>query len=175
MLLYGCTLITTIKSNLSGMVAVLKDISAYPKWIYATEKAYLIKKIDETVYYYYLKTKSPWPAKDRDIVIKSTIKQMPSGMIIVNSTNVSGYVSKKEGVIRISYYRVSWKFIPQAKGMVKIIYQLTADPGGIVPDWLMESTISIGPFNSIKKFIKLVKEKKYQSAKFDFIKEKNNE
>ena len=104
-------LITTVKSTLAGLVAVLRDISSYPEWIYATEKAYVIKKPSESECYYYLQTDSPWPAKDRDIVIKSTIKQLsPAGIIVAKSVCVSGYVAKKENIIRITHYNVLWTF-----------------------------------------------------------------
>lgn len=160
---------TVVSQNLSTIVRTLADVKAYTEWIYNCKKSYLVKRISNKEFFYYIETYVPWPLDNRDMVMHSVLSQDPETKIInvkINAENV--FIAKKEDIVRIKHAHIHWKLIPKNNGDVQIIYYLRSNPGGDTPAWLINKTVDIGPFYSIEKLCHRLKLKKYH-RKLDYI------
>ena len=162
--------ITYAETNVSALVALLIDVENYPDWIYASKKAYLIKFYEDNEFSYYHHSEAPWPASDRDYVARTRISQSTyTKTVYTKSRSVSGLVSEKKDIIRVTDFEASWEFKPVDNGRVKITYKIQIDTGGNVPAWLINHAAEIAPINSLSNMREAVKKSKYKNAKFDFI------
>lgn len=161
-----------IKTSLSAFTALLKDVPGYKEWAYNCVESELVKVICDTVQCYYTHSDLPWPVSDRDLVFRSSLKQDPLTCVIkTNSYSVHDMMEEKDKIVRIKEGRTSWMATPQKGGVVDVEYFATIDPGGSIPAWLVNSTITYGPIYTLQRVRKLLEEGKYKDAEFSFIKE----
>lgn len=166
---YVIKVITETRTKLSALVALLKDADNYTEWMHAAEESRLLKRYNKYEFSYYLHSDVPWPAQDRDVVIKTHIKQRDDKVIVTHSHNIKGEVAPKEDITRMKYLNASWKFTPIAGGKVKIIYQGKFRTHDYLPDWLQEEVYHIAPYNTIKNMCEVVSRPKYKHAIVEYI------
>ena len=162
----------TFETTMSAIIALFKDIPNYTSWVYACTVAKSVEKSTDGDDYYYSITAAPWPVSDRDVVVHSTVTQDSTTWIVSSvSRNVDGKVPKKNGIERVPYLRASWTLIPLKDGKVDITYHLRVDPGGLVPAWLANMTLTIGPYNTMVSLKQEIAKEKYRNARFKYIHE----
>lgn len=163
---------TNFNSSLSGIVGLLTDISSHKLWIYRCKESKLIKTVSSSELYYYMETEVPWPASNRDGVIRFKFTQDSiSKVVTVASKNINGLMPEIDGVIRVPKFIASWTLTPKKDGTVDAVYQLNVDPAGSVPAWIINMFAVDGPYESLTNMKKLLAKNNYESSKFDFIKD----
>ena len=162
-----------VKSKLTALVAIVRDVSSHPQWIYRCKNAKILKTISKSNnYYYYNETEVPWPASNRDIITHAVITQDKKTKIVtITSTGVPDFIPSKKDIVRIKKLQAQWKFIPKKNGIIEINFTLLIDLGGDLPSWLVNMAIADGPFETILNMRKEVVKPKYQNIKYDFIEE----
>lgn len=134
--------------------AIIMNVSAFPDWIYGCIESTVITKQGDSVILYRHVTDAPWPFEDRDQISKFTkTRNKTTGAINITSASQSGF-PEREGFVRITQSNASWILTPQKNGTVKTVYNLSFDPGGNIPAWMVNVFITDGPFES---FINLKK------------------
>ena len=163
--------VNVVESSLSALVALLLDAKNYPNWIYACSEASVLKDINKQEQYQYQVTDVPWPVSDRDVASHFKIEQdSTTNIVSVTNTGQPEYIPSKEDRVRVPHFQSNYKFTPLGNGKVKVEFELYVDPGGSVPDWLINANIVTAPYKTTLALIKQLP--KYQAASFDFIREK---
>lgn len=153
----------TVEASLSTIIAVLKDIDAFPEWIYKCKEAELLEGGGPAVLYYNL-IDFPWPLSDRDAVCYATYEQDPkTGVIKTRNVAKRGHLPKKNGVVRLQTMEISWTITPEGPKKSHIDYYLQSDPGGSLPNWLINLALDRGPVKSMQAFRKMLKKPAYQN------------
>lgn len=164
--------ISVIHASLSSIVAVVMDADHFSDWIYGCESAKILQQINNMEQYHYQVIDVPSPFTDRDAVIHLTLWQDPKTKIVyTRSVAAPNYIPAKDGLVRLQIFNASYQLIPQSNGDVQVIYSLRTDPGGSIPDWLVNLTIVTGPYQSILKMHQQVQKPQYASLKLNFINE----
>ncbi len=152
----------TVQATMSQLVYVIMDINTSKEWVYNTKSCVMLKQVSPLDLYYYSEVNVPWPVSNRDFVAHLTVAQNPSTKAVtVVAENLPNLVPKKNNVVRIQQSDSKWVATPVGTNLVKIEYTLFADPGGIVPAWLLNLFITRGPFESFKKLREQVKKPAY--------------
>ncbi|MBL4658487.1 MAG: hypothetical protein JKX73_10835 [Flavobacteriales bacterium] len=160
----------TFKTTMSSIIALFKDIPNYTAWVYNCTESRSVKSGNDGEDYYYSITSAPWPVSDRDVVVHSKVSQDPVTWIVSSiSEHVDGIVEKKDGLERVPLLKSMWTLIPLKGGMVDITYHLTVDPGGLIPVWLSNLTLTIGPYNTMVALRNEIARDKYKNARFRYI------
>ena len=165
-------MVTSMKATLPGIVQLLSEVENYPKWGYKLTEAKLLKRVNDKEYYYYSKLDFPWPLSDRDIVVVTKLEQ-DSLTRRVTSTSYSkpAYLPENKDVVRIKTTTTKWTVIPGAGGWQYIEYYIYSDPGGNIPDWLVNMAIDVGPLETLGSMRDMLQQPKYRTAKLAYIKE----
>jgi hypothetical protein len=130
---------------------MMNDVTNYKEWMHAAEKTDLIRRESSSEFIYYMHSDFPWPAKDRDIVIKTVLHYKPEkGIVYTESESIKGMLEKKDGINRIGDLQASWHFEKEGEDRVKVTYYGRIKPSVQLPDWLAEIVYNTGPFNTIK-------------------------
>lgn len=165
-------LVTSLQTTLSGLVALLSEVEHYPAWGYKVIESKLLKKVSDTEMYYYSKLDFPWPFNDRDLIMHTHLEQDPTTKrIVARSVAVPDYLPENKDVVRIKNAHTEWTILPGSGGWPYVEYYIYSDPGGNLPDWLVNMAIDVGPRETIKEIRGFLKQEKYQKAKLAHIKE----
>jgi hypothetical protein len=169
--IYELKLVTSLKASLSGLVTLLSEVDNYPKWGYKVMESRSLKKISDWESYYYSKLDFPWPLDDRDIVVHSKMVQDPV-TLRVTATSVSdhNYLPEQKGVVRMQNTHTSWTLVPGPGGWTYVEYYIYSDPGGSLPDWMINMALDVGPRETIKNIRGFVQQEKYQLVKLAHLK-----
>lgn len=161
----------TVNAPLNAVIAVITDADNYSKWIYSCTSSAILKKVSETDQYQYQVNDVPYPFSDRDIVIHFKIWQDPeTKKVFTSSTGVPDYIAEKDGLVRVPTFIGGYEITALSENEVKIMYQVRLDPGGNIPDWMVNLFIVKGPYESTKKLRERVESKQYDEVQFSFLK-----
>jgi hypothetical protein len=163
---------STFETTMSAIIALFKDIPNYTAWVYSCTVSRSVKTSTEGEDYYYSVTDAPWPVSNRDVVVHSKVTQDTGTWIVTSaSTHANGLVDENEDMVRVPMLQSAWTLIPLKDGKVDITYHLSVDPGGLIPSWLANMTLAIGPYNTMLGLKREVADEKYRDARFHYIHE----
>ncbi len=142
-----------VKGNILEVLAVLSDTSRNAEWMHNCREARLLKKINDQERIIYNRTAAPWPVSDRDVVTRSKahldmVKQTVLVKFRAIKTPLQGEV---EDVVRMPTLEGFYKLEALDEKRTRVTYQVNADPGGLLPDWLVSRTSREIPLHTIRK------------------------
>ena len=161
-----------IKAKLSEIASLILDIDNYSKWSRSLKTSYILKQVSANDLYFYSEVNSPWPAKNRDIIVHLKILQDPvTKVMTIKAIGVPDYIPVKMNIVRIPFSEETWTVVPVEKNRIKIIYYMQIDPGGDAPAWMVNLFATKAPLETFKYLEMLVRQPKYQNAAVAFIKD----
>lgn len=141
----------TNKGSLEEFYSLMKDVDDYMSWMHGIKKIKLLERQRENEFTYYMLSDFPWPAKDRDIVIKTKVHyEKNKALVYTNSQKKENVIPEKEDIRRIKNMHASWSFEQISPETIKIMYEGKIYSSIVLPDWLKNHVSYIGPFNTIK-------------------------
>ena len=131
--------------------ALLLDIAKQPQWVYGTRHAHLIKKVNHQELLYYVETALPWPAANRDAVIRMRLKENKAlHTLTVTSVGEPQAFPVQDGKVRVPHFNARWEVKPAGKDKISLTYLLDIDPGGSLPAWITNLFLSKGPYETFR-------------------------
>jgi ribosome-associated toxin RatA of RatAB toxin-antitoxin module len=154
---------------ISAVLAVVGDVKSFPEWVYKCKQTTLLKQISPTSAMFHHITEAPWPFDSRDHVsVYEMLRDDKTGVVTMKSHVISGVYPEQKGYVRLKKSHASWIFTPVGDNKVVAVYELSFDPEGNIPAWLINMFITEGPFQSLSKLKKRVHEQKYLDAPSPF-------
>ncbi|HXB32209.1 MAG TPA: START domain-containing protein [Puia sp.] len=144
-----------LTGTVEQLAAIIRDVSGYTDWVYATRTARMIRKVNENEVIYYAEVGTPWPAANRDYYadVKITFNQADHSMNVV-SVGMKDYQPEKKDLVRVPMSRGSWTVTTQSSRKIHLQYILQIDPGGSIPAWILNSFVAKAPletFSNLKR------------------------
>ena len=159
----------TIEATLSQLTAVLLDIPASDEWVYATKFCRAEKIISPQELIYHSEINVPWPASNRDFIVRVKLKQDSiTKKLIIDGENLPHYLKERENVVRIKHTESNWTVTPRNK-YLDIVFTLHVNPGGSIPAWLVNLFATRGPLETFRNLRSQVSKPKYKQASFSFL------
>lgn len=171
--LRGFRAVTTVRSSLSGLVALLLDTGAAPEWVFRTSRIELLRRDDRAQTFTVRAETNFWPLQDRDVVINGRIQQDPDSLTvhIDSQSTPPGQYPERQEFVRMPNMRGNWEFRPLGNGMVEVTMSGIADPGGSIPDFLVNLVIEETPYQTLLGLRRVVGLPRYQQARVEGIRE----
>ncbi len=146
------------------MVQELNDVDGYTDWIYKCGEAKVIERPSDSEIIYYTLANVPSPIWDRDIVAHSKYVYYPEKKTHFFESTVPDdnetYEAVRKKVVRVKDYGATWTIKEVGPQKIETINTIYMDPGGSIPAWLANMTISKGPTKSMRALeAKFAKEK----------------
>ena len=165
--------VTVVQSSISSVLAILDDTSSYTQWSYRCSEAKLLYKKNDYERITYNVTSSPWPVDDRDIAVKSVISQnKTTAVVTIMLTGLPEYIPAKPNKVRMTKLNGYWMLEPLENGKLRVTYRLHSEPGGSVPETLVNNALIYIPYNTLYNLKKMINQAPYKDAKYDIIVEK---
>ncbi|MBK8558132.1 MAG: hypothetical protein IPL65_21410 [Lewinellaceae bacterium] len=155
---------------MSGILHLFAEVEQYPDWGYKVVESRLIQKKSDTDLIYYTRFDFPWPLSDRDIVMHSTLIQDPvTKKVVSKSVAEPWHIAEVADVVRIKEARTQWSLYPNETGWLYLEYYIYSNPGGMLPSWLVNMAIDVGPLETIKAIRGKLADPTYQAVKLAHI------
>lgn len=149
--------IAVINAPISQLITIMNDVQNYPKWIADIKQAKTLLTKSDSTRYDYFEIEVPWPFSNRDISELVLHRYIDSTQYLLLSTNKPDFISKNEGVVRINKAKGLWLLQTIGTKRTKVIYELSSDPGGYIPLWVINLLIVDGPFQTLSNLKAYVK------------------
>jgi len=140
----------SIKTYVKNVISTLLDVENFRKWMVNVKSSSLLKKISEDEMYIYSEAKLPWPFNNRDIVNHINVYWSDGGdtaTLVIDG--VPDYIPEKKGIVRMPRSNGVWNVYQVDKQIVKIEYTYGGDPGGSIPDWIINLFIVDSPHKTL--------------------------
>jgi hypothetical protein len=147
----------TFKGTCDKVITVFRDIENQKRWVYATKQAYLIEKVSDNEFLYYVETALPWPAKNRDAVVRMHIEKNASGtQVKIRAIGEPEAAPEQKGKVRVPEFKGIWQVATAEEGKIHIEYILDLNPGGGLPASAVNLFVYKGPYESLVNLGKLL-------------------
>ncbi|HQV81009.1 MAG: hypothetical protein KBF23_03815 [Agitococcus sp.] len=169
---HGFKAVTTLKSSLTGAVAMVMDTQAANRWLYRTIAVEPIQLQNNNMdFLIRVVSDFPWPFKDREAIVKGKISQdSHSHCVTIESYSLDDYPIR-DGYERMPKVEGGWLFRPLGNGRVEVTMTGHADLGGAVPAIIVNLLIQEHPYQSLLAMRKIIGESRFQSARLVDVKE----
>jgi hypothetical protein len=161
--------VTHIKADVNAFVALLKDDPQATSWMHNVIVFDVKDRINDEETVIYTVNEAPWPVTNRDVYIRSVMTADAHGVVTSSIKAESDYGDINEDYVRMPNVNGQWVFTPQAEGMVEVVYQAHANPGGSLPDWLVNSIVVETPMETLTNLHEKIQEEQYQNKTYAFI------
>ena len=118
---------TAVCADLNSLELFVGDTSRFKDWVPYTRHAELLEQSDAS-YVYYVRSASPWPLKDRDMVYRITRLEGDSHDLRLALIGLPDYQPPQENIERIQEAAGEWHLVPFERG-IRVRYQLYVHPG----------------------------------------------
>ena len=149
-----------VQAPIGRVLAVIRDANRRAEWMPACADSHLVAEDlaarTQTAYH---RTKAPWPVSDRDSVNRAEMIVEPAKhrVFLPFEAIAAAGVPPVKGVVRMPFMRGHWALTPVDGGKAtEAEYQVFANPGGILPDWLANLASKTLPRETIEGLRKQV-------------------
>lgn len=153
-----------IEAPIATVLAVLNDSVHRLEWMKEAVANTRIEQLDPYTELFYSRTGAPWPVADRDVVLRARTTMDPPARIVrieITSQDHPAWPPQK-GVVRMPFLRGHWYLWPEKNGAwTRAEYQIHADPGGMLPDWIINMVSKKIPHDTIAGMQQQVKRRSY--------------
>jgi hypothetical protein len=169
----GFRAVTTVRSSLGGLVALLMDAEAAPRWVYRMEQMRLVGVDARAGIFVVYAEMDFWPLRNRDTVVTGRIAQDPQSLAVtLESRNIElEALPPVAGKLRMPAMWGRWDFRPLGNGLVEVTMSGQADPGGSIPAFLVNLMIEDTPYKTLQGLRRVIGESRYQQARIEGIRE----
>jgi len=149
----------TATSTLNKVSDLLDDVPNYKNWVYKCTLSKQVSLKNKDDFNYYILTDFPFPLSDRDLVIhtQQTMWSNGKGYSSVSKLFPSDF-HKNEDRVRMAYFESKWEVVKVNSTTISIDYRVVADPAGDIPSWLVNTSITKGPVETMRKFKAMIEE-----------------
>ncbi|EOQ89372.1 hypothetical protein LEP1GSC202_0963 [Leptospira yanagawae serovar Saopaulo str. Sao Paulo = ATCC 700523] len=163
---------TEVDASISQIIALLVDPQSCKNLYHQCKELTVLSGTDKKSSVY-LRNGAPWPVNDRDVIMDRSFDQNEKTLTTTMKMKRldSNAKSAPSGVTRMPAFEGYWKLIPLANGKTKIEYQAHFEPGGSVPQSVINMVLTDTPYETLLNLKSLVEQGKHKDAKYDWIKE----
>ncbi len=142
-----------VPAPLDEVVGWWQDPTTYTEWIDRCAEAHRVEDASG-VAANYMKFDFPFPASDRDVVVRAKLLGESDGKKVFEGSNVDGVVPERGGVVRIAKLRSRWEFRAQGEAATQVAYQQHMDPSGMLPAFILNRAAVDNPMNTLRGLIR---------------------
>ncbi|ELA9458527.1 MULTISPECIES: START domain-containing protein [Vibrio] len=124
-------------TSYGAFLTLLEDSDNIPNWIDNASHSRVLNQISATENIVYTQFKAPWPAKNRDMVTYSKYWVDELGFTIEIKSAPDSYLAEQNGYVRIRSVDATWELQKLTNNTTLVEYKAFADPGGLLPNWLI--------------------------------------
>ncbi len=171
---------TVVEGSVDTLVAILYDTPNAPAWIHECSFGMTLEEIAFGENYIFQIYDLSFPVSNRQVILHSQLTYTDKGARL-DTVEANGFCDNKQlsrcqkvkeaDLIEITKSRGFYLFERIDNMRTRVIWQQHIEPGGSVPDWLVNALVVDIPYNSLLHLKDLVKDEKYRDMTKMMLKE----
>ena len=153
-----------VQAPIAAVLAVLDDAEHRTEWMKEAVSNRRIARVGQYGEIFYSRTGAPWPVSDRDVVNRAQTSFDGAAHLVrveFRSTTDPAW-PPQSGVVRMPSLEGHWTMWPEHGGAwTRIEYQLHANPGGMLPQWIVNLVSKKIPYDTLIGMRKQVARRSY--------------
>jgi hypothetical protein len=157
-----------IEAGILDVAAVIRDADRETEWMADCVDARTLKFLSATDAIVYHRTGSPaFFVDDRDTVLVTRTKVIPEQktILVTFDRTEDTHFAPVDGVVRMPQLKGHWRIRQIDIDTTEVEYQVQADPGGLLPAWLVNLVSKKLPFQTLMGLRSQVKKDGYDRHK----------
>lgn len=153
-----------VDATLANVLALLDDPEHRLEWLKDAAANVRIERPSRFDEIFYSRTAAPWPVADRDAVIAAhaTFDDVAHEVRIEMRSVTHPAWPPQKGVVRMPLLEGHWLLRPEHDGArTRVEYQVHADPGGRLPEWVANLASRKLPHDTIMGLRKQLRRRRY--------------
>jgi hypothetical protein len=148
-----------VDASVWEILAILEDADRHHEWMHDCNGSRVVTRLDPTRQVIYNRTDVPWPIADRDIVLRSSFQATNEAKEIWAKFEQTRHTDAPEidGVVRMPTLVGHYHLVAIDETHALVEYRVNADPGGSLPDWLVEQSTKDLPLHTLLNLRERVK------------------
>jgi hypothetical protein len=139
-----------VRGGVLQILALMLDSDSVEHWAYGIDEARLVRRIDESQDLIYLYSDVPWPVRDRDMVLRRTLRVIkPGEEFHLDLACEPNAVPEASGAVRVKFCRSAFHLRRLDSGSTDVDYHMSLDPGGLLPKWAGNYVAKHVPFKTL--------------------------
>ena len=147
-----------VTAPIGKLLYVIEDSAHWKEWIENFDKGHLIEKKADFHKIFYQAFDSPFPASDRDIVYEArTRRDATTGKVYVDMRSVLHPKAPKTVGVRVNLKYTRYEITPLKEGRLHVVLETLSNPGGSLPDFLVnwaQRDYPVKLFQGLRKQVK---------------------
>ncbi len=167
--------VTHINASIDSILAVMIDNKNCIEWVHACNKSLVIKDVGFNKRYHYQSIAVPFPFKNREFIFRSIMKHNSADKTVtIVMSSVPDYCKNNQSeqcqkisqsnLVQVRRSIGTYKLEPDNNG-TKVTWVQYTEPGGHLPNWLVNQFVKEVPYQTFKSLTKLVKQDQYKFSK----------
>jgi hypothetical protein len=152
--------------KMEDVISAILDLKHRPRWVPKMDTVTHVSPIGELEYHFIERYKTPWPAKDREFLLRGKtiivsenhtklLAESDSKNLNLSSTHIEAFIKRME----ISVHKIK-------VNETLVVFKMEADLGGWLPKWLTNLIQKKWPLRFIQGLKKTLREKTYQDSPY---------
>lgn len=149
---------TYVRGTIDEALAPILDWKHHTEWMYGVKESTLLKQLSPTRVLVYIRVSGVWPVWDRDAISVSELHWSADHkhLVIDGHSVPSDLKAVPEHVVRMPMLKGKMKMWQVEPQRVKVLYDIEADLGGRVPQWLAKMAAKQIPYRTLSNLRKRV-------------------
>ena len=139
-----------INASVDKIKDIIIDFDNLTKWADKVDSSYILSRPNKNTVINYSIYKTPWPAKDRDLILETTWEKLNNNSVIIRFEGLPDYLNQRPSLIRIPYMVGYWQIEEISANKSKLTYVFHSDTGGSIPKWMINQVLIKSPKKSIE-------------------------
>lgn len=135
-----------MKTDLETYVKYVNKADIYPEWVYGCSWSKTLRIENDTLIYI-MATDMPFPFHDRLLKVRAT-QTLTDTKYETFSTALDTDDRNGKYVV-IPYFYSHWVVNVLDENTLEVFYEASTDPRGVIPSWLYDMAIDIGPYQTM--------------------------
>lgn len=145
-----------VRVPVDEILALLRTPSRFKDWFPDTSESKGLPAQGEDSYQYSVMD-IPWPISDRDNVLRTRLRTDPdTGRVDIEIDAAPDAYPEQSGRLRVRKAHGSWVLDPRGPGETFVRFQMHLEPGGGLPDWMVNARTVGTPFDALINLRKIL-------------------
>lgn len=156
----------TLLASVPRVMSLIQNVYFMKDWVRGVDTSKLLYRnfnhesyhipLEKMYTLMYARIKMRWPLKDRDFVLKATASKIPDGVVIHLRPGYFPRVPKHPNTIRMKDIKITVILKQLGPKKTLIDYRIYANPGGMIPAFLVNLLIPSESYETIRGLRKLL-------------------
>jgi hypothetical protein len=154
--------IAVFECNAQTLVQLITDIPEQAAYQFGCKQSYVLQKINRFEQIYYQELYVPWPFENRDGAFRQRVEPSKhAGEFFIYANSEPQFLPNKKGFVRVPFMKAKWHITQINPNLCKAEYVIAVDPGGVIPQWLINLFIDKAPSESVRGMRKSLLKERY--------------